>query len=97
MWTRRRTRLEQSVVWRETGFSALMEDCSRQRKKEGESVGNSPRSLQRLEGGWMRMFAVPRRVPSEAWGQVGGPPGGPAGRGFRACGMCWGRKEELLD
>lgn len=56
-----------------------------------------PRSLQRLEGGWMRMFAVPRRVPSGRPGArwVGHQVGLPA----RVSGV-WdvlGRKEELLD
>lgn len=44
-----RTRLEQSVVWRETGFSALMEDCSRQREKERKKCGQFPQGACR---GW---------------------------------------------
>ena len=87
-----RTRLEQTVVWRETGFSALMEDSSRQREKErGESVGNSPREP--AEAG--QRLGENVCCPQEGALKGGLGPGGWATGwacppGFQACGRCWG-------
>lgn len=83
-----RTRLERSVVFRETRFSALMEESSRQREKErGESVGNSPKEPAEAGQRLGENVCCPQEgALREAWGQAGGPPGGPARQGFRRVG-----------
>lgn len=56
-------------------------------RKKGKSVGNSPKEPAEAGGRLDENVCCPQEgALREAWGQVGGPPGGPAGQGFRRVG-----------